>query len=101
MTVAVTRNVSPRVRGFLASCMLQVGPGVYSAPRMSRAVRQRVEHVLRGWFAGEQNASVVLLWADGSLPEGQGLCVLGSPPYDLVEYDGMILSKLGSQKEKV
>lgn len=95
MTVAVTRNVSARMRGFLASCMLQVAPGVYASPRMPRAVRERVERVLREWFAAEADASVVLLWADGSVPEGQGLCVLGSPPYTLVAYDGMVLSRKG------
>ena len=28
MTVVVARNVSPRVRGFLASAMLELAPGV-------------------------------------------------------------------------
>ena len=50
MTVVVTRNVAPRYRGFLASVMLEIAPGVYTSPRMSRAVRERVWEVLTGWF---------------------------------------------------
>ncbi len=93
MTVVVTRSVSGRMRGFLASCMLEVAPGVYCAPRMSRGVRDRVKSVLDGWFPAERDASLVLLWADGSMPAGQGVYVLGTPPYELLDYDGFIVSR--------
>jgi len=53
MTVVVTRNVSGRTRGFLASCMLEVAPSVYCAPRMSKGVRDRVKSVLDDWFLAE------------------------------------------------
>jgi CRISPR/Cas system-associated endonuclease Cas1 len=46
MTVIATRNVEPKVRGFLASVMLEVGPGVYCAPRISPAVRDRIWSVM-------------------------------------------------------
>jgi CRISPR-associated endoribonuclease Cas2 subtype I-E len=46
MTVIVTRDVVARFRGFLASCMLEIGLGVYTAPRMNAAVRTRVWSVL-------------------------------------------------------
>ena len=36
MTVVVTRNAPMRYRGFLASCMLEIGAGVYTSPRMNR-----------------------------------------------------------------
>ena len=42
MTVIVTRNVEDRYRGFLASCMLEIAPGVYTGPRMTPGVRDRV-----------------------------------------------------------
>jgi CRISPR-associated protein Cas2 len=97
MTVVVTVNVSGRVRGFLASCMLQVAPGVYTSPRMSGAVRERVEAVLRNWFGHESTeASILMTWADTTRPEGQGLVTFGTPPYDLMEYDGLVLSTLRS-----
>ncbi|MEO0813153.1 MAG: type I-E CRISPR-associated endoribonuclease Cas2e, partial [Myxococcota bacterium] len=38
MTVIVTRNVPMRFRGFLASCMLEIAPGVYTSPGMNRGV---------------------------------------------------------------
>ena len=93
MTVIVTRNVSGRVRGFLASSMLELGPGVYSAPRLSVAVRERVWDVVSEWFLLESEASVVMVWADPQVPGGQNVKVLGIPPVELVEVDGMIVSR--------
>ena len=92
MTVAVTRNVSPRMRGFLASSMLELAPGVYSAPKLSVAVRERIWQVLQDWFVAEKDASIVLLWADPTQPGGQNVRVLGLPPVKIVEVDGMLLS---------
>ena len=93
MTVVVTRNVSPRMRGFLASTMLELAPGVYSAPRLSPAVRERIWKVLAEWFATEQDASVIMLWRDPAMPGEQVMKTLGLLPVDLVETDGLILSK--------
>jgi CRISPR-associated protein Cas2 len=93
MTVVVTRNVSGRVRGFLASAMLELAPGVYSAPRISPAVRQRIWTVLSDWFPNERDASVVMIWQEREIPGGQAVHVLGSLPIDLVEVDGLILGR--------
>lgn len=93
MTVVVTRNVSGRVRGFLASAMLELVSGVYSAPRISPAVRERVWAVLKEWFPSEPDASIVMVWQDREVPGGQAVRVLGLPPIDLVEVDGLILGR--------
>lgn len=94
MTVVVTRDVAARIRGFLASTMLELAPGVYSAPRLSKAVRERIWSVLKEWFsAGRQCGSIIMLWEDNSLPSGQSVETLGLPPIDLVELDGIILSR--------
>lgn len=93
MTVVVTRNVSDRVRGFLASSMLELTPGVYSAPRITPAVRERIWHVLSDWFPNEKDASVVMLWADTSMPGGQAAATLGLPPVRLIEIDGMLATR--------
>ena len=93
MTVAVTRNVSDRIRGFLASSMLELAPGVYSAPRLSTAVRERIWAVLNDWFTAEQNASIVMVWVDPSVPGGQNVRTLGVPPVELIELDGLILTR--------
>ena len=53
MTVVVTRNVSPRIRGFLASSMLELAPGVYSATRLNTSVRDRMwTEIIRRVSAG-------------------------------------------------
>lgn len=96
MTVVVTRNVSMRVRGFLASAMLEVVAGVYSAPRISPAVRERIWQVLVGWFVHERDASIVMLWQEREVPGGQAVRVLGSPPVNLVEVDGLLLTRRSS-----
>ena len=44
MCVIVTRDVPMRFRGFLASCMLEIAPGVYTQPgHVQRRARARVE----------------------------------------------------------
>lgn len=92
MTVVVTRNVSSRVRGFLASVMLELAPGVYSAPRLSPAVRERVWQVLEQWFPNEREASLILLWQEPGIPGGQAVRVLGISPVRFHEVDGLFLA---------
>ncbi|MGE0081091.1 MAG: type I-E CRISPR-associated endoribonuclease Cas2e [Thiohalomonadaceae bacterium] len=93
MTVVVTRNVSARVRGFLASTMLEIAAGVYSAPRISPAVRDRVWRVLEDWFPNEGDASIVMLWQEREMPGGQAVRTLGTPPINLVDVDGLLLAR--------
>ena len=103
-SLIVTRNVSNRIRGFLASSMLEVGPGIYISPRQSPAVRKRVWTVLEEWFGAEAEASIVLLWQDSSIPGGLKIKRLGLPPIDIKEVDGMLLTRkpkpLRDSKEK-
>ena len=96
MTVVVTRNVSDRIRGFLSSSMLELAPGVYSAPRINVAVRNRIWEVLSDWFQVEVAASIIMLWADPEMPGGQSVKVLGLPPIELVALDGLIISRRDS-----
>ena len=93
MMMIVTRNVSDRVRGFLASSMLELAPGVYSAPRHSPAVRERIWGVLHDWFILEKDASIAMVWAEHTMPGGQAVKTLGVPPVELVEVDGLVLTK--------
>ena len=46
MTVIVTVNVEGRYRGFLASTMLEIAPGVYTSPDMTAGIRERIWEVL-------------------------------------------------------
>ena len=45
MTVIVTVNVESRYRGFLASAMLEIAPGVYTSPNMTSGIRDRIWEV--------------------------------------------------------
>lgn len=93
MTVVVTRNVSARVRGFLASAMLELVPGVYSAPRLSPAVRGRIWDVLEDWFPYEREASILMLWQERNIPGGQAVRTLGCPPIAFTDIDGLMLAR--------
>ena len=91
MTVLVTRDVPDRYRGFLASVMPEVAPGVYVSPELSRAVRERIWSVLSGWWASMPGGSVVMSWKDSAATSGLGLEVLGLPPVSLVDLDGLLV----------
>lgn len=93
MAVVVTRNVSDRVRGFLRSSMLEMAPGVYSGARISPAVRERIWGVLEDWFVAERDASIVMIWSEPQKPGGQDVKMLGEPPIDLIELDGLVLAR--------
>ena len=92
MTVIVTRNVSQRIRGFLASSMLELAPGVYSSPALSTAVRDRIWAVLTDWFAAEGDASIVLIYGDPTQPGRQNVKRLGLPPIAIDEIDGLLVT---------
>jgi CRISPR-associated protein Cas2 len=92
MVVIVTRDVADRFRGFLASCMLELAPGVYTAPRMTAGVRERVWAVLEGWFHALGGGSIVMTWRDPQEPCGQGLRSLGLPARTFVELDGGVVT---------
>ena len=92
MTVVVTRNISDRTRGFLASSMLEIAPGVYSAPNISPTVRERIWTVVADWFTAEKAASVVMLWSDPSQVGGQSVKTLGLPPIKVIDIDGLIVT---------
>ena len=93
MTIVVTRNSPDRFRGFLASCMCEVAPGVYTAPRMSQSVRERVWTVLADWFQPAAEHAVLMTWPESTLPGGQAFQFLGTPRQDLYDCNGLFLSK--------
>ena len=92
MVVVVIRDVADRFRGFLASAMLEIAPGVYTAPRMSKGVRERVWAVLAGWHRQLGGGAIVMTWRDPSEPCGQGLRTLGLPARTFAELDGGLIT---------
>lgn len=93
MTVIVTRNVEDRVRGFLASCMLEISSGVYSSPNMNPAVRERVWAVLVKWNVGQRGDSAIMTWPEKASAGGQEVRRLGEPPIELCSTPSVTLSK--------
>lgn len=99
MTLVVTRNVLDRVRGFLASCMCEIAPGVYAAPRMSPSVRERIWQVLCDWFEEGEGSGIVMTWPDSKQVGGQAFLTLGSPKNELYEHQGIFLVRNELTKE--
>ena len=94
MTVVVTRNVPDRFRGFLASCMLELAPGVYTSPHMTTAVRDRVWSVCCEWAeAVPDDGGVLMTWQDRQAPSGQAVLMLGWPKKELTELNGVWLDR--------
>ena len=95
MAIVVTRNVEDRYRGFIASVMLEIAPGVYVAPDLSASVRTRMWNVLSSWWAALGNGSLVLIWRDTKAVGHLRIEVLGEPPKEIVDADGVLLAKRG------
>lgn len=93
MTVVVTRNMPGRFRGFLASCMCEIAPGIYTAPRMTKAVRERVWDVLEDWFEGGEDQAIVMTWPDRKQVGGQEVLTLGVPRKELWNVHGVYLTR--------
>lgn len=93
LVVIVTRDVADRFRGFLASTMLEIAPAVYISPRMNAGVRLRIWKVLSDWHGAEPRGSIVMVWRDLDETGSVGIENLGSPPRELIEMDGMWLTK--------
>ncbi|MBI4705398.1 MAG: type I-E CRISPR-associated endoribonuclease Cas2 [Deltaproteobacteria bacterium] len=93
MTVVVTRNAEGRVRGFLASAMLEIASGVFTSPKMSPAVRERIWAVLVKWRVGNRDDGAIMTWPDPGAPGGQVVQTLGEPPCALHETPSIVLAR--------
>ncbi|MFB6373024.1 MAG: type I-E CRISPR-associated endoribonuclease Cas2e [Bradymonadaceae bacterium] len=89
----MTRNVPGRFHGFLASCMLEVAPGVYVAPRMKKSIRERVWETILEWDSlVPSDGGVVLFWKSRNAPSGLGVRLLGWPKKQLLDHEGVWLT---------
>jgi CRISPR-associated protein Cas2 len=93
LVLIVTRDVADRFHGFLASVMLEVATNVFVAPRMNKGVRERTWKVVLDWHVQEPRGSLVMVWRDLNEVGGIGLAHLGTPSRELVEMDGMWLTR--------
>ena len=93
MTVVVTTNVEGRYRGFLASTMLEIAPGVYTSPMMTAGIRDRVWDVLTEWHGQLGNGTIIMTWKDPEAVGEQRIRTLGVPAKEIVDADGVYLVK--------
>jgi CRISPR-associated protein Cas2 len=93
LVTIVTRDVADRVRGFLASVMLEVAPCVYVSPNMTKGVRERIWHVMIEWHGAEPRGSIVMIWQQRDATGGLGLAHIGTPAKALIEIDGMWIAR--------
>ena len=91
LCIVVTRNVEDRYRGFLGSTMLELAPGLYAQPRMSAGVRERLWAVVESWHDALQGGSIVMAWGESRASGSLGLRMLGEPPKDVIEHEGILL----------
>ena len=91
MTVVVTVNVEARYRGFLASVMLEIAPGVYTSPRMTSGIRDRIWDVLSRWYYDSSRGALVMTWSDSTADGEQQIRLLGEAPKTIVDADGVYL----------
>jgi CRISPR-associated protein Cas2 len=93
MTIVVTRNAEGRVRGFLASTMLEIASGVYTSPNQTPAVRDRVWDVLQKWGVGTHDDAALMTWPDAHAAGGQVVRTLGEPQMALHETASIVLAR--------
>jgi CRISPR-associated protein Cas2 len=93
LTVIVARDVEKRYHGRLRSIMLEVSTGVYISTRLNKDTRERVWSQLSQWHGALGRGSLVMVWQDRSALDRTGARHLGEPPRDLVEIDGLLLTR--------
>ncbi len=92
LSVLITRDVEDRYRGFLASTMLELAPGVYASPNLTARVREKVWGVLSDWHSELQRGSVTLIYPDRQSDGGMAVLSLGQPARQTVKLDGVLLT---------
>lgn len=101
MTAVVTRNVEDRYRGFLASVMLEIAPGVYVAPDLPASVRIRVWNVLSDWWTMLGTGSIVMIRRDAEAAGNLRIETLGEPPKEIADADGILLARRKTKKKRL
>lgn len=91
LTLIVTRDVAARYRGFLSSVMPEIAPGVYVSTDMTKGVRDRVWQVATDWWDSVPGGSIVMAYPDNNSSGRLGVRVLGLPPVELADVDGVRL----------
>jgi len=93
MTIVVTRNLPDRFSGFLASCMVEIAPSVFVAPRLSKNVRERIWEVALNWSPLiPADGGFFMLWNDPRSASGFDMNIIGWPKKEMTQVNGIWLS---------
>lgn len=98
LCIVVTRDVEMRYRGFLESVTLEIAPGFYMGPRITKGVRDRIWSVMEDWHGHLQQGSITMVWREASAPGGLRVQSLGEPAKDLTEHEGSLLVRRALRK---
>ena len=93
LTVIIARDVQKRYHGRLRSIMLEVSTGIYVSARLNKDARDRVWEQLSQWHGTLRRGSLVMVWQDRGALARIGVRLLGEPPRDLVDIDGLLLTR--------
>ncbi len=93
LTVVITCDVQSRFHGFLGSVMIEIAPGTYVSPQLNRDARDRLLAVVASWHEQIRQGTIIMLWRDKSCPGGIAVKTLGLPRRDLVDVDGLLLTR--------
>lgn len=95
LTIIVTSDVQSRFHGFLGSVMVEIAPGLYVSPQLNRDVRDRLWAVVTEWFGQLKQGTIIMLWRDKSSPGFIAVKTIGTPRRNLVDVDGLLLTRRG------
>lgn len=98
LCIVVTRDVEMRYRGFLGSVMLEIAPGFYVGPRISKGVRDRIWSVVADWHGELGQGSLTMVWREAGAPGGLRVQSLGTPSKDIVQHEGSLLVRRSLRK---
>jgi len=93
MTVVVTENVPPALRGRLAIWMVEIRPGVYVAS-LTQRLRQTIWETLR---AGLGDGNAVMVWRTNT-EAGYDIAELGVDQRRPADLDGLKLMAFSGQE---
>lgn len=91
MFVAVTRNASPRIAGFLASTLLRVSATCYVGPRITSRARQKIIDVVAEFASYDREASVTFVWTDEGAVSGVAVAHVSEPCTNIIDIDGIMV----------
>jgi CRISPR-associated protein Cas2 len=99
LTIVVTRDVASRYRGFLASVMPEIAPGVYVSPTLSSAIRERIWAVVERWWTDAPGGSILLAYPSATADGGLAILTVGLPPVRMAVLDGVRVTCAGRRDE--